>query len=258
MVPPTRRRSIAYWVTTVVIGTECVVGGVWGGLQLPPFDGIILHLRYPTYVMTILGFWYVLAGVAIVVPRFPRLKEWAYAGLFLNYTGAIVSHLAVGDGVLMLVGPLFLLGLAGISWGLRPPERRQPATADAAASPSRRRTVAYWITTTFVAFEFSLGGIWDLLQIPYVDKVLKHLGYPDYFTVLLGVWKLAAVVAVLIPRFPRLKEWAYAGMVFSLTGAVASHLAVGDLRFEIVYPTIVTGLTFASWALRPRARRDFA
>jgi uncharacterized membrane protein YphA (DoxX/SURF4 family) len=119
-----RNRTIAYWITTVVLATECVVGGVMGALRLPPFIGIIGHLGYPAYFMTILGIWYVLAGVALLAPRFPRLKEWAYAGLLFNYTGAAASHLAVGDGAATLIAPIIFTGLVVISWFLRPSTRR--------------------------------------------------------------------------------------------------------------------------------------
>jgi hypothetical protein len=84
---------------------------------------------------------------------------------------------------------------------------------------------------------------------------MEHLGYPAYVAVILGVWKLAAVVPLLAPGLPRVKEWAYAGMFFDLTGAVASHLAVGDGLPAIVAPTIFTGLVVSSWALGPPTRR---
>jgi uncharacterized membrane protein YphA (DoxX/SURF4 family) len=119
-----QKRNLAYWVTTVILALECIVGGVWGGLRLPPFYGILVHLGYPPYFMTILGVWYVLAGVALLAPRFPRLKEWAYAGLFFNYAGALASHVAVRDGVATWVGPLFFIALTAASWALRPPGRR--------------------------------------------------------------------------------------------------------------------------------------
>jgi uncharacterized membrane protein YphA (DoxX/SURF4 family) len=98
--------------------------------------------------------------------------------------------------------------------------------------------------------------VWDILQIPYVRAVIDHLGYPRYFLVILGVWKLLGAVALVVPRFPRLKEWSYAGAVFNYTGAVASHLAVGDGPLVLVYPAIQIGLVAASWALRPPDRRD--
>lgn len=121
---------------------------------------------------------------------------------------------------------------------------------------SRRRAIAYWVTTMVVAMELALAGVWDILRIPYVRGVIEHLGYPAYFLVILGVWKVLGAVALLVPRFPRLKEWAYAGAVFNYTGAVVSHLAVGDGAVALVYPIIQLGLVGGSWALRPPARRD--
>jgi len=95
-----------------------------GGFQLPLFARIMGHLGYPKYVMSIIGIWYVLAGVALLIPRFPRLKEWTYAGLVFLYTGAIASRLAVGDPWVTLVGPVILTSLTVASWALRPPMRR--------------------------------------------------------------------------------------------------------------------------------------
>jgi uncharacterized membrane protein YphA (DoxX/SURF4 family) len=121
---------------------------------------------------------------------------------------------------------------------------------------SRRRAVAYWVTTALVAAELALGGAWDILRIPYVRAIMDHLGYPSYSLVIIGAWKVLGAVAVLVPRYPRLKEWAYAGAVFNYTGAVASHLTVGDGIATVAYPTIQLALVAASWALRPPARRD--
>src|SRR6266581_7296356 len=101
-----RSRTIIYWIATILLVLECEVGGIMGGLRLQPFLGTIQHLGYPTYFMTIHTIWYILAGVALIVPRFPRLKEWAYVGLFFIYTGAFMSHLAVGDSTLNSVAKL--------------------------------------------------------------------------------------------------------------------------------------------------------
>lgn len=122
---------------------------------------------------------------------------------------------------------------------------------------SRSRVAAYWAATILVAAELGLGGVWDVSRTPLMRRVFDRLGYPAYFLVILGVWKLLGAVALLIPRFPRLKEWAYAGAFFTYTGAVASHLSVGDFPAgELVVLIVMTGLTFVSWALRPPARRD--
>jgi uncharacterized membrane protein YphA (DoxX/SURF4 family) len=117
--------TVAYWTTTAVLAAECFVGGVMGALHLEPFKGVVTHLGYPLYFMTILGAGYVSAGVVLLVPRLPRLKEWAYAGLTFIYTGAIASHIWIGDDVKSLIGPLVLVGLAGASWALRPQARRE-------------------------------------------------------------------------------------------------------------------------------------
>ena len=100
------------------------MGGLLALIRHPPYVGILTHLGYPLYFMTIIGVWYMLAGVALLAPRFPRIKEWAYAGLVINYTGAAASHLAMGDGVGALVAPTMLTSLTVASWALRPPARR--------------------------------------------------------------------------------------------------------------------------------------
>jgi len=122
----------------------------------------------------------------------------------------------------------------------------------------RSRTIAYWTTTAIIAWELAMGGVWDVLRVPYVRAVMEHLGYPAYAIVIIGVWKLPGAVALLIPRFPRLKEWAYAGAFFNYTGAAASHLAVGDGAGKWAGPAIFAAIAMASWALRPPARRDLA
>jgi len=122
----------------------------------------------------------------------------------------------------------------------------------------RNRAIAYWVATALLVFELVLGGVWDVLRVPHVRAVMERLGYPTYFVVILGVWKLLGAVALAIPRFPRLKEWAYAGMVFNLTGALVSHLASGDIEVgPMVYLVVMTGVTAASWSLRPASRRNF-
>jgi hypothetical protein len=118
---------------------------------------------------------------------------------------------------------------------------------------SRRHIVAYWVTTALVVFELVLGGVWDVLRVPQVRGLIERLGYPLYF---LGIWKLLGAVALVIPRFPRLKQWAYAGVFFDLTGAVASLWASGLIEAgTMAYPIIMTGIALASWALRPPSRR---
>src|SRR3954452_19680127 len=88
------------------------------------------------------------------------------------------------------------------------------------------------------------------------SRLIERLGYPPYFLVILGIWKLLGAVALVVPRFPRLKEWAYAGVLFDLTGAVASLLASGGSEAgSLAYPIAMIGVALASWALRPPSRR---
>ena len=124
------------------------------------------------------------------------------------------------------------------------------------AYASRYRVIGYWVTTALVVFELALGGVWDILRVPQVRDLIERLGYPQYFLVILGIWKLLGAVALVIPRFPRLKEWAYAGVLFDLTGAVASLLASGLVDAgTLAYPITMTGVAVTSWALRPPSRR---
>ena len=117
----------------------------------------------------------------------------------------------------------------------------------------RIRNNCYWVTTVLVAAELAVGGVWDILRIPYVRTIVEHLGYPSYFLVILGVCKVPGAAALLIPRFPRLKEWVYAGTFFNYTAALASHWAVGDgIQGGLI---ALTCFLVASWALRPPSRR---
>lgn len=121
---------------------------------------------------------------------------------------------------------------------------------------SRRTVIAYWVTTALVVFELGMGGVWDVLRVPQVRGLIERLGYPSYFLIILGIWKLLGAMALAIPRFPRLKEWAYAGVLFDLTGAVASLWASGLVDMgTVAYPIVMAVVAVASWALRPLSRR---
>jgi hypothetical protein len=119
----------------------------------------------------------------------------------------------------------------------------------------RWRSVGYWLATVLVVAELGLGGIWDIARIPYVRDLVTHLGYPSYFLVLLGGWKVLGAVALLVPRRPLLKEWAYAGAFFTYTGAIVSHLTTGYDLGAVGLLAVLTALTALSWALRPPSRR---
>lgn len=127
-----------------------------------------------------------------------------------------------------------------------------------ARKAERTRAIVYWAATALLVFELVLGGIWDVLRVPHVRVVIERLGYPLYFLVILGIWKLLGAVALVIPRFPRLKEWAYAGVVFNLTGALVSHIASGDIEpGPMSYLVMMVAITATSWSLRPPSRRNF-
>jgi uncharacterized membrane protein YphA (DoxX/SURF4 family) len=123
----------------------------------------------------------------------------------------------------------------------------------------KAKTIVYWTMTILVALPIGSGGVSQVAQ--YLGKphgVVPELGYPMYFFAILGFWKVLGAIAILVPRFPRLKEWAYAGIFFDLTGAAASCAAVGGYgayAFHVIAPLIITGFTVASWVLRPESRK---
>ncbi len=119
---------------------------------------------------------------------------------------------------------------------------------------SRARSIGYWAATALVALVFVSGGVFDLARGEQVRAMMSHLGYPLYFPVLLGVWKLLGALAIVAPRLPRLKEWAYAGMFFDLSGAAISHGSVGDPPVRWLTPLAILVVVAASWALRPPKR----
>jgi uncharacterized membrane protein YphA (DoxX/SURF4 family) len=116
------------------------------------------------------------------------------------------------------------------------------------------RNIGYWITTALIALAFTAAGISDISRSPDVVAGITHLGYPLYLATLLGIWKLLAVPALLVPNLARLKEWAYAGIFFDLTGAAFSHASSGDPAGRIMTPLVVLAIAAASWALRPESR----
>jgi len=116
------------------------------------------------------------------------------------------------------------------------------------------KAIGYWATTGLISLAFVAGGLADLSGSPEVVEGLAHLGYPAYFGTILGAWKVLVAPALLAPRFPRLKEWAYAGIAFDLTGAAASHAFSHDAAGKVVTPLVLLAIAAASWALRPEGR----
>jgi uncharacterized membrane protein YphA (DoxX/SURF4 family) len=124
------------------------------------------------------------------------------------------------------------------------------------------KTTCYWVATAAIALETLVGGITDLVHGQAmlffggsVVQIIVHEGYPVYLLTILGAWKLLGGIALLVPRFPRLKEWAYAGIFFELTGALVSGIMRGGDPGTVIWPTIILVIiTLASWALRPQGR----
>ena len=111
--------------------------------------------------------------------------------------------------------------------------------------------IIYWIATGFLSLGMLAGGVQQLLQI----IVVHQLGYPMYFLSILGCWKILGVIAILVPKFPLLKEWAYAGMFFAMSGAAASHIAMKQAFTEIVPSLILLTVIVISWYFRPSDRK---
>jgi uncharacterized membrane protein YphA (DoxX/SURF4 family) len=120
---------------------------------------------------------------------------------------------------------------------------------------SKKYKIIYWFFTLWLALGMVSTGIVQLIRSN--DEVLRieHLGYPVYFLTLLGMWKVLGVAAVLAPGFPRLKEWAYAGFFFAMSGAAISHAAVGDPMGEILPSLLLLAITLVSWYFRTPDRR---
>ncbi len=120
---------------------------------------------------------------------------------------------------------------------------------------SKIQKITYWISTCWLALGMISTGIVQLIKMEEEMEMMSHLGYPLYFTTILGVWKLLGSIAILIPKVPLIKEWAYAGFFFAMTGAVFSHLAVQDPFTDLFGPVLLIILTILSWYFRPADRR---
>ena len=120
---------------------------------------------------------------------------------------------------------------------------------------TKTNKIIYWIATGWLALGMISTGIVQLLKTKEETALFAHLGYPTYLTTILAIWKLLGAVAVLIPKYPLLKEWAYAGFIFAMSGAVFSHAAMGDGAKEFFGPILLIVLTLVSWYFRPADRK---
>jgi uncharacterized membrane protein len=118
------------------------------------------------------------------------------------------------------------------------------------------KKITYWIATALLAIGMLQSGVFAVLRNDQWVKIITDLGYPLYFLTILGVWKILGVIAILIPKFKLLKEWAYAGFFFAMTGALISHLAVGDYAVKsILGPVFQALFVVVSWYFRPASRK---
>jgi hypothetical protein len=101
---------------------------------------------------------------------------------------------------------------------------------------TKRNKIIYWVATLWLALGMTSTGVVQFIKMKEEVDLFNRLGYPLYFLTILGIWKILGVVAVLVPKFPILKEWAYAGFFFAMSGAVFSHLASGSTAWIISGP----------------------
>ena len=120
---------------------------------------------------------------------------------------------------------------------------------------TKRNKIVYWIATVWLSLGMVSTAVVQLLKVKEEAAMMSLLGYPLYLLSLLGIWKILGVIAVLIPKFGLVKEWAYAGFFFAMSGAVYSHLAVGDKLMSLFGPMLLIVLTILSWYFRPADRR---
>ncbi len=119
----------------------------------------------------------------------------------------------------------------------------------------KRDKIIYWVATLWLSLGMVSTGLVQLLQLEAELQKMNALGYAPYFLSIIGIWKLLGVVAVLLPKFALLKEWAYAGFFFLMSGAIFSHLAVGDAAVNYFGPVLLLVLTVVSWYFRPDDRK---
>jgi hypothetical protein len=167
--PPSRWyriRIITYWTFTVLVVFELVAGSLWNLLQIEWVRAQLSHLGYPLYYTYITGVWQIGGAAAIIAPGFPRLKEWAYAGAFFQWSGAVASHLLAGDFVPVSIWltPLVFSMFAIVSWALAPADRRLPNAGPA----SETRPLAWAVPIGILLLLFVVS----YLTLPAVNAAM--------------------------------------------------------------------------------------
>ncbi|PZX59404.1 DoxX family protein [Hydrotalea sandarakina] len=111
----------------------------------------------------------------------------------------------------------------------------------------KRLNIFYWVFTGLLIPSLGYGSIMELMGNPQSIEIITSLGYPAYLSPFLGVARILALIAIFTPNFPRLKEWAYAGLVFDVIGATYSQIAVGNPLTYTIFPTIILGVILGSY-----------
>lgn len=120
---------------------------------------------------------------------------------------------------------------------------------------SKRNTIIYWVATLWLSLGMVSTGIVQLLRVEEEVAMMNHLGYPNYVMTILGVWKIVGVIAILIPSYSLFKEWAYTGFFLAMSGAIISHIVMGDAITETLPALLLLTLTAVSWYCRPMDRK---
>jgi hypothetical protein len=120
---------------------------------------------------------------------------------------------------------------------------------------SKRNKIIYWIATIWLSVAMLASGLQQIFHTKSFVDIIVPLGYPIYFLTILGVWKILGVITILIPKFGLVKEWAYAGFFFIMSGAVFSHIASGDSIIKLLPSLILLIMTVVSWYFRPADRK---
>ena len=120
---------------------------------------------------------------------------------------------------------------------------------------SKRNKFIYWISTIWLALGMLSTAVVQLIRMPSEIDNISQLGYPPYLLTILGTWKILGVITILMPKLPLLKEWAYAGFFFAMSGAMISRVASGDAIIGFLPSLLLLVLTIVSWYFRPADKR---
>jgi hypothetical protein len=121
---------------------------------------------------------------------------------------------------------------------------------------TKTNKIIYWVTTALLSFGMLASGLQQLWRTKEMDEMITHLGYPLYFMTILGIWKILGVIAIIVPGFKLVKEWAYAGFFFAMSGALLSHLACGDHGVKVIAgPVMQCIFIILSWYFRPADKK---